>query len=674
MSGVLPFRPVLNPVLAGAAAAAAFTFLWQIDPAGLAGIIRERAIDSISLAFPREALDANVLVADIDDRTLARRGGWPLPRADLSRLTSILAEAGASVIAFDIYFSGADRRSARTLAQEIAAEPGNDKMAQFLASVPDSDAEFARSLTDGRTVLGGLGAQGKTPLTVNFIRTEGNLSEQAAGAIEGVAGPHQPLADAALGLGVLSLFGEENGMVRRVPLILAARQILAPGLALETARIASGANMLTVDGQRGVVKFGSRFVPLAEKGSLRIHWSDPAKWPARTISAIDLLDGAINLQRLAGAAVVVGASAPEAGALRPTPAGPLTPTAQIQAEAVEEILDGNAPYRPRFMPWLENAAMLALSIGAALIAIARGPVFAVAGLACLIFAWIAFAGAALLAAQIAVDPAGPALAALLAGNMAGAASFARTRRLKALISRRFEQYLAPGVVREIIAQPERLKRAGELREITALFTDIEDFTPMANRLAPQELIALLDGYFDNLCKLVTQHGGMVDGIVGDAIHAFFNIPLERDGHAAAALDCGLAIIQFSERFRREPQAAQAGFGRTRVGIETGPAIVGDVGGPQRLNYTAHGDAVIVAARLEAANKLFATSILIGPGCAAALGGRQLVSLGPVQLKGRASKTEAFTVDAAFFSAPTKAPHPHAGEPIPSAGSAERPAR
>ncbi|MCI0735509.1 MAG: adenylate/guanylate cyclase domain-containing protein, partial [Beijerinckiaceae bacterium] len=543
MSGALPFRPLLNPILTGAAAAVAFTGVWYVDPAGIAGIIRERAIDATELAFPREALRAHVLVIDIDDRTLARRGGWPLPRSDLARLTSIVTKAGASVAAFDVFFPGADRRSAKTLAEEIAAQSGNDKAAQLLTGIPDSDADFARSLTDGPTVLGGLAARGETPVTVNLIRSEGVLDEQAIGSVDGVAGPYQPLADSALGLGILSLFGEENGLVRRVPLIVSAGRTLAPGLALEAARIAAGANMLTVDGQRARVKLGSRFVPLGERGTLRIHWSDPAKWPGRTISAIDLLEGAAPLERLAGAAIVVGASAPAAGALRPTPAGPLTPTAQIHAEALEGILDEHVIHRPPLISWLEAGAMLVLGLGASLIAVARGPVFAVAGLACLVLAWLVIAVWVFLAARIVIDPAGPALVVLIAGNVAGAASFARTRRLKALISRRFEQYLAPDVVREIVAQPERLKRAGELREITALFTDIEDFTPMANRLAPHELIALLDGYFDNLCRLVTQHKGMVDGIVGDAIHAFFNIPLERAGHADSAVDCGLAIIR-----------------------------------------------------------------------------------------------------------------------------------
>lgn len=673
MSSALPVKPLTNPFLAGAFAAVAFAVLWYADPGHAAAVIRERAIDTVQFVFPRKVSRTRVFVADIDDRTLARRGSWPLPRNDLARLVAILTKAHASVVAFDIYFPGADRHSARTLANELDAIAGRAELAELLAGLPDTDKDFEKSLMAGPTVLGALAAASGKPFSGNPIRLEGPLGEETAGRVEGVAVPYEPLAEAALGLGILSLFGEEGGMVRRVPLIVSAARTLVPGLALEAARIAAGAAMLGVDGAGRRAAFGSHAVPLSEGGTLRIRWSDPARWPARTMSATEILDGTAALDRLAGSAVVIGSSAPEAGALRPTPAGPLTPTAQIQAEALQQILDGKAFRRPPSMLRIEMGAMLILGFAASLAATARGPVFAVLGLAGLAALWLFAAGAAFLKMQIAADPAGPALAVLVAGNVAAAASFARTRRLKALINRRFEQYIAPDVVREIVAHPDRLKRSGEMREMTALFTDIENFTPMANRLPPRDLIALLDIYFDTLCRLVTEHGGMVDGIVGDAIHAFFNIPLERRDHADAALDCGLAIVGFSERFRGEPRAAKAGLGRTRVGIETGLAIVGDVGGPQRLNYTAYGDAVIVAARLETANKLFGTSICLGPGCATALTNRRLKSLGQIRLKGIASATEVFTVDAACLSAPTTALPRRAAEPIFSRRSADRPA-
>src|SRR5450631_978454 len=170
MNKALRFRPLINPVLAGAIAAVAFTALWYADPGRIAGFIRERAIDAVQLIFPRQALGTRVLVVDIDARTLAGRGSWPLPRGDLARLVSIITTSHASVIAIDIFFPSADRHSARTLAGEIAVLSGDDKITRLLAGVPDTDAAFAKSLTAGPSVLGALAANGGKPFSVNLIR------------------------------------------------------------------------------------------------------------------------------------------------------------------------------------------------------------------------------------------------------------------------------------------------------------------------------------------------------------------------------------------------------------------------------------------------------------------------------------------------------------------------
>ncbi len=150
-----------------------------------------------------------------------------------------------------------------------------------------------------------------------------------------------------------------------------------------------------------------------------------------------------------------------------------------------------------------------------------------------------------------------------------------------------------------------------------LFTDIDGFTALTERSDPKALIALLDAYLERVGGLVVSHGGMVDKIVGDSIHAIFNAPLDLPDHAGMAVRCALAIKAATEAFAAEPQVLAMQLGRTRIGIETGRAVVGDVGGAARLDYTAHGDVINAAARLEAANKELGTSILVGSGTRAA---------------------------------------------------------
>jgi adenylate cyclase len=181
-----------------------------------------------------------------------------------------------------------------------------------------------------------------------------------------------------------------------------------------------------------------------------------------------------------------------------------------------------------------------------------------------------------------------------------------------------------------------------MREITALFTDIEGFTSLTERADPTDLVALLDAYFDVATRIVTDHGGMIDKIVGDAIHAIYNAPFELEDHASRAVASALALLKASEEVRKSPLGQRLQLGRTRVGIETGPAIVGDVGGGRKLDYTAHGNAMNAAARLEAANKDLGSSICIGPGTAAQLEASTLRQIGTLTLRGQSGEIKVYT--------------------------------
>jgi adenylate cyclase len=642
----------------GALALGSFAAVWALDIRGVAGIARERAFDLLYTAFPRAPGSAHVVAVDIDRKTLQALGDWPIPRTEIARLIERIAAGGAKAIALDIFLGGPDRRSSRTLANEISHLAGGEGYATAIRQLPDSDTAFAAALAHTPTVLGALAAASPAPFSVNLIRVDGMLDEHEVTLTDGFMPPHGPLADAALAIGIQSLFGEDGARVRHVPLLLLGDGILAPSLALETARIAAGAAIVTVAPNAATLSFGDRSADIAE-GQMRIHWSDPRLWPMRTVSAADILDGAVDTRRFAEAAVVIGSSAPEAGSLRPTAASPLTPSLQIEAEAIEQLLAGGVPVRHATAPARELAAMLAIGLIAIILAAWLGPLPAGLGIVALIALWLGICLNAFFAGSL-VDPVGPPSAAFIAGNAAAAASFARTLRLKTLISQRFAQYLAPEVVDEIIARPDRLRRSGELRQVTALFTDVEGFTAMTNRVAPVTLIALLDRYFDGLCRIALAHGGMIDGINGDAVHVFFNVPLERDDHVDAALDCALAMQRFAEPFRLTDDARAAGFGRTRIGVESGPAIVGDVGGSRRLNYTAHGNAINRTARLEAANKEFGSTICVGPGAAAAARRVNLRALGSLTLRGFDQPVTVYTPEE--LSSPKPKPPQSAARP------------
>jgi class 3 adenylate cyclase len=176
----------------------------------------------------------------------------------------------------------------------------------------------------------------------------------------------------------------------------------------------------------------------------------------------------------------------------------------------------------------------------------------------------------------------------------------------------FSRYLSPTVVDEIIQDPSKLNLGGEKREMTAVFTDVQGFSILSEQLDPARLVSLLNLYLSEMSKILTENKGTIDKYVGDAIIAFFGAPLRQENHAALACRSALMMKEteqaLNRRIEEEGLAPQPFF--TRIGINTGPMVVGNMGSENRLNYTIMGSAVNLAARLEGVNKLYHTSVLI----------------------------------------------------------------
>jgi class 3 adenylate cyclase len=192
-----------------------------------------------------------------------------------------------------------------------------------------------------------------------------------------------------------------------------------------------------------------------------------------------------------------------------------------------------------------------------------------------------------------------------------AASGTEARAQRKFIESVFSQHVAPEVVEQIINNPGRMSSLeGERREMTFLFTDVADFTTLSESVETKELARVLNEYLEVMTDIVQKHGGMVDKFIGDAVVAIFNAPIDLPGHASAAVRCALEMDRFSARFGTDQKQRGIPFGLTRIGVHTGQAMVGNFGSRTRHNYTASGDAVNTAARLESLNKYLGTRISV----------------------------------------------------------------
>ena len=597
--------------------------------------LRERTFDAILGRIPNPAASAPVVVVDIDRASLERLGQWPWSREQLASLVTDVLAAGPQAVGLDILIDGADERSPAALARRLADMTGSGAVRDLAAGLPDGDAVLAAAIRS-KPVVQGLALDPDRPteqLATVPILIQGQSDMPGIWEALGVSGPPKGVAGAGAGLGVLSLAGDADGRIRRVPLLMLAGGRLRPGLALETARVASQASAYVL-ARGNVLRWGKLSVPIPADATLRLMPPEGAVMARRTISAADIASRA-SQTFLAGKVVLLGSSAPELGGLRLASGGELVPSVQRQASAVAQLLTGVHPRRPWSIEGYEVVAIL-VAAGIGWAAAFRLPLL-LAGLVALATAvgWWLSVALALRGWQVLLDPIAAPLTVLACFGLSGLTVAADSRRREAVLRRRFEQHLAPELVTRIAQDPSLLKLAGETRVASILFTDVEGFTAMTERSDPTMLIRVLDRYLDEMSAIIVAHGGMVEKIVGDGFHGLFNAPLDLDGHADKAVDCACAIRVFSERFAEEPEPRALGFGRTRVGVETGPVIVGDVGGGTRLDYTAYGNAMNTAARLEAANKDLGSAICIGPGTAALLTDRSILRpLGKLEVRGR----------------------------------------
>jgi len=454
---------------------------------------------------------------------------------------------------------------------------------------------------------------------------------------------------AAAGNGSINLIKDADGVLRRAHLLLGLGGVPQPTLAAELLRIGQAVSSYVVRSEAGSVqdvRIGQITVQTGREADVWLHFTGYR--PERFLSAARVLQGDFDPSLVQGHLVLVGITA---SGLRDQHATAIEQGAigvEIHAEILEQLLLGTFLVRP---DWADGAEILYLAILGALLVwlLGRLPPLACAAVGAINTTGAVVASLVLFrTAGILVDPLSPSLTVLAVYVVATAAGFAATERERRHVRRAFERYLAPTVVERLVGERDRLELGGETRELTVLFGDIRGFTTVAENLEAQALTRLVNRCMTPLADAVLASGGTVDKFMGDALMAFWNAPLDVPDHALqacrAALRMSAAMADVNRRVVEEgilpPDAPALAIG---IGMNTGLCSVGNMGSEQRFDYSAIGDPVNLASRLEGLCRLYGVDAVIGEATAKVAPGLDLQELDLIRVKGKERPERVFAL-------------------------------
>ena len=515
-------------------------------------------------------------ILNITERDVEREGGYPFPRRKLADIQDTLINQGAIGVGWVIAFPQEDRLG------------GDEVFAESLQRIPSVLATFENE-------------NGTYPLTTGtVILGEDNGGYKATGVIENI----EILKNSAY-QGIAVAPTDVDQLVRRMPLLMRTPEGWVSAYGTEVLKVLAGADTYLIktneNGIQEVRVKGIPAVPTDSLGRKWISWVDTPQFSLSEISRTDMIKDRF---------VFVGVTAAGVMPQIATPAGLLEPH-KIHAALSESILIQDSPYLPDYSKAVEILTLVA-SVSLVwfilhLFGITWGLVFAL-----MVMGGTAYAEIYLIKSSgILLDFTWSFISQFITATVAFYLRFREQYKLRQQIKKQFEHYLDPRQVKKLQNNPELLKLGGEKRYATYLFTDVRGFTSMSESLPPEDVTYIMNKALTAQQKAVQKHEGMVDKYIGDAMMAIFNAPLDQQDHETRAVDCALDIIENMKELNKELENKGLPSIAIGIGINSGDAVIGNMGSEARFDYTAIGDSVNTGARLESATKEVGVDLLVG---------------------------------------------------------------
>jgi len=543
----------------------------------------------------------NFVILNITEKDVANEGGWPLPRRTLAQMQVDLINQGAIGVGWVISFPQADRMG------------GDETFAQTLGYAPSVLAMFETP-------------NGKYPKTTGTVIKGDNPGGMLS---QGVVENIKILQDKS-SQGIATAPTDIDNLVRRIPLLLKTPDGYVPAFGTEVLKALTGARTYIITtNDNGIQEISVRGIPPVKTDSLGRKWISWVKTPETTLEEMNV----------AGKFVFVGVTANGIMPQVATPSGLLEPH-KIQAALSESILIENSPIIPDFALALE-ILIFGIFVTLTWLAINYLGITKGVSIAVILLLTTAFSGVFSIQKGYLIDFSWTFVSQFITAAIAFYINFRKQFKLRQQIKKQFEHYLDPRQVKQLQKNPELLKLGGEKRYATFLFTDVRGFTALSETLEPEQVTYIMNQALTAQQKAVQKHGGMVDKYIGDAMMAIFNAPLDLENHETKALHCAMDIQK--NMIELNYVLVNKGIEPVTIGIgiNTGYAVIGNMGSENRFDYTAIGDAVNVAARFESGTKNAGVDLLIGKSTADAIE-FDLIPLDPIEAKGKSEKLQVYT--------------------------------
>ncbi len=586
----------------------------RIDNSDTVKTLRYKTWDKFQTIQPREVVSDSVTVVNITESDLKTYGQWPWPRHVMAMLHAKIADAGAIIVNYNILFAEADRMSG---VEYLKSMPMTNELREQLGqTLLDTDAVFSTVLKESKRAVLMMSVKNEVgvelPSTTQIIE-KGNVKPWLY-EYGGIVSPHSKVSAGASGMGVNVTSPEPDAVVRKMPVLIRINGKIYPSMILENVRMLNNSKRIKViakeHGIDEVLVSKKAGIPVNHNAEMYINYADPGKYV--NMSATDVITDNFDENKIKNRIVVVGLDAAGLSVLKYTPHG-LTTDQNITAQALDTLLTGKYlvrtpqadTYEIVFLAFLLLLLLLVLPRTSVLLAV---PLLLFVEVGVAYGAFMAYTNKGFL-----VDPSWIMLSVFLIWSHSVYNNFATQSRLRQQIKKQFEHYLDPGMVKKLQKDPSLLKLGGETRNMTFLFCDIRGFTPISEKYKgnPAGLTKLINRFLTRMTDVIIANGGTIDKFMGDCIMAFWNAPIENAKHREMAVKSALEMTVALAELNMHLQAEGLPQINIGIGINTGDALVGNMGSDQRFDYSVIGDPVNLASRLESSSKTLGKTIVIG---------------------------------------------------------------